>query len=43
MIEMGRVAAEGVLRLLDDQEPMLPHFPADLVIRKSAIRVRQSE
>jgi LacI family transcriptional regulator len=43
MIEMGRVAAEGVLRLLDDQEPMLPRFPVDLVIRKSAIRVRQSE
>jgi LacI family transcriptional regulator len=43
MIEMGRAAAEGVLRLLDDEEPMLPRFPTDLIIRKSAIRVRQNE
>jgi LacI family transcriptional regulator len=41
-IEMGRVAAEGLLRLIDGNEPMLPHFPSDLIIRKSAMRVRLS-
>jgi LacI family transcriptional regulator len=41
-IEMGRAAAEGLLRLIDGQEPILPHFPTDLIIRKSAIHVRQS-
>ena len=40
VIEMGQAAAEAVLRLLDDEEPMLPDFPTDLVIRKSAMRVR---
>jgi LacI family transcriptional regulator len=43
VIKMGQAAAEGVLRLLDDEEPMLPRFPTDLVIRKSAIRLRQNE
>ncbi len=41
--EMGRAAAEGLLRLLDNQEPVLPHFPMDLIIRKSAMHVRRSE
>ncbi len=40
---MGRAAAEAVLRLLDDEEPMLPRFSTDLIIRKSAIHVRQRE
>jgi LacI family transcriptional regulator len=43
VIKMGQAAAEGVLRLLDDEEPMLPRFPTDLIIRKSAMRVRQNE
>jgi LacI family transcriptional regulator len=42
-IGMGQAAAEALLRLLDDQEPMLPHFPTDLIIRKSALHIRQSE
>jgi LacI family transcriptional regulator len=40
---MGRAAAEAVLRLLDDEEPMLPRFTTDLIIRKSAMHVRQRE
>jgi LacI family transcriptional regulator len=39
-IEMGRAAAEGLVRLLEGKEPMLPRFPTDLVIRKSAMYVR---
>lgn len=42
-IEMGRAAAEGLLRLLNNEAPMLPHFPTDLIIRKSAMHVRRSE
>lgn len=42
-VELGKAAAEGLLRILDGTEPMLPHFPTDLVIRKSAARARQSE
>ncbi len=42
-IEMGRAAAEGLLRLIDGNEPLLPRFPTDLIIRKSVMRVRQSE
>ena len=42
-VELGRAAAEGLLRLLDGGEPMLPRFPTDLMIRKSATRARQSE
>ncbi|GAB4214541.1 MAG: substrate-binding domain-containing protein [Roseiflexaceae bacterium] len=41
--EMGRAAAEAMLRLLNNQPPQLPHFLADLVIRKSAIYLRQQE
>jgi LacI family transcriptional regulator len=41
-IEMGRVAAEALLRMINDHEPMLPRFPTDLIIRKSAMHVRQS-
>ena len=43
VVEMGQAAAAAVLRLLDDEEPLLPVFPTDLVIRKSAMRVRPSE
>jgi len=43
VVEMGRAAAEAVLRLLDDEEPMLPDFPTDLVIRKSAMRIRPND
>ena len=42
-IEMGRAAAEGLLRLLDGGEPMLPRFQAELIIRKSATRSRLSD
>jgi LacI family transcriptional regulator len=42
-IDMGRAAAEGLLRLLNKEEPMLPHFSTDLIIRKSAMHVRRSE
>jgi LacI family transcriptional regulator len=42
-LEMGRAAAEGLLRLLNNEEPRLPDFPSDLIIRKSAIHVRRSE
>src|SRR5215213_5797310 len=42
-IEMGRAAVEGLLRLLNNQEPLLPYFPMDLIIRKSAAHVRRSE
>ena len=41
--EMGRAGAEGLLRLLDSEEPMLPRFPTELIIRKSAMRVRRSQ
>ena len=43
MMEMGHAAAEALLGLLDDEEPRLPAFPTDLIIRKSAMRVRQLE
>jgi LacI family transcriptional regulator len=42
-IDMGHAAAEGLLRLLDNQPPMLPHFPTDLIIRKSAIHIRRAD
>jgi LacI family transcriptional regulator len=42
-IEMGQAAAEGLLRLLRGEAPELPHFPADLVIRKSAMYLRSAE
>lgn len=35
MFEMGSAAAEGMLRLLEDQDPQLPRFTPDLVIRAS--------
>jgi LacI family transcriptional regulator len=38
--EMGRAAAEAMLRLLDGQPPELPRFSTDLVIRKSAMYAR---
>lgn len=41
--EMGLAAAEGLLRLLNNEEPRLRHFPMDLTIRKSAMRARRSE
>jgi LacI family transcriptional regulator len=41
--EMGKAAAEGLLRLIGNQAPMLPRFPAELTIRKSAMRIRQGE
>jgi LacI family transcriptional regulator len=43
VVGMGQAAAEAVLRLLDGEEPMMPDFPTDLVIRKSAARVRPGE
>lgn len=42
-LEMGRAAAEGLLSLLSNEEPMLPQFSTDLIIRKSAAHVRRSE
>jgi LacI family transcriptional regulator len=41
-IEMGHAAAEGLLRLLNNEAPMLPEFPTDLIIRKSAVHARQN-
>jgi LacI family transcriptional regulator len=43
VVEMGQAAAVAVLRLLDGVEPLLPEFPTDLVIRKSAMRIRPGE
>jgi LacI family transcriptional regulator len=43
VVEMGQAAAVAVLRLLDGVEPLLPEFPTDLIIRKSAMRVRPGE
>jgi DNA-binding LacI/PurR family transcriptional regulator len=40
---MGRAAAEGLLRLLNNDEPRLPDFPTELIIRKSAMHIRRSE
>lgn len=42
-LEMGKVAAEGLMRLIDNQAALLPRFPAELIIRKSAMRIRQGE
>jgi LacI family transcriptional regulator len=42
-IEMGRAAAEALLRLLNNEAPLLPHFPTDLIIRKSAMHARPRE
>jgi LacI family transcriptional regulator len=39
--EMGRAAAEGLLRLLRDEPALLPRISAELVIRKSAMYLRQ--
>jgi LacI family transcriptional regulator len=36
--EMGHAAAEAMLRMLNGEEPHLPHFPTELIIRKSAMR-----
>jgi LacI family transcriptional regulator len=41
--EMGFAAAQAMLRLLDGEEPALPSFPADLVIRKSALHLRRRD
>jgi LacI family transcriptional regulator len=41
-IEMAQAAARGLLRLLNNEAPALPHFPTDLVIRKSALHIRQN-
>ncbi len=35
--EMGVTATEGLLRILDGEQPMLPQFSTDLIIRKSAM------
>jgi LacI family transcriptional regulator len=40
-LELGQAAAESLVRRLDGKEPMLPHFAAELIIRKSAMHVRQ--
>jgi len=42
-LDMGKAAAEGLLRLIDNKAPLLPRFPAELTIRKSAMRIRQGE
>ncbi len=42
-LEMGKAAAEGLLRLIDSKELLLPQFRADLRIRQSAMRIRQGE
>jgi LacI family transcriptional regulator len=42
-LEMGKAAAEGLLRLIGNQAPLLPRFPAELTIRKSAMRISQGE
>lgn len=42
-LEMGQAAALSMLRLLNHEAPALPHFPADLIIRKSALHIRQHE
>jgi LacI family transcriptional regulator len=39
-VAMGEAAALGLLRLLQDQAPQLPSFPAELIIRTSAMRLR---
>jgi len=39
-IDMGRMAAEGMLRLLDGKDAQLPAITPELVIRKSAQRLR---
>jgi LacI family transcriptional regulator len=38
--DMGRAAAQGILRLLDGQPPALPHFTTELILRESAARQR---
>ncbi|GAB4436993.1 MAG: substrate-binding domain-containing protein [Chloroflexi bacterium OHK40] len=40
--EMGEVAAQAMLRLLNNEAPALPQIPVDLIIRKSAVLLRQS-
>jgi LacI family transcriptional regulator len=42
-VELGQAAAEGLVRMLDGGDPLLPRFSTDLVIRKSAARARQNE
>lgn len=42
-LEMGKAAATSLLRLLNHEAPALPHFPTDLIIRKSALHIRQQE
>ncbi len=41
-LELGQAAAEGLVRRLEGQELLMPRFAADLIIRKSAMRVGQS-
>jgi LacI family transcriptional regulator len=41
-LDLGQAAAESLVRWLDGHEPMLPHFSAELIVRQSAIHVRQS-
>jgi len=38
--DMGRAAAQAILRLLDGEPPALPQFTTELILRESAARVR---
>ena len=40
-VKLGEAAVEGLLRMLDGEEPALPPFATDLIIRKSATRARE--
>ena len=42
-IDMGRAAAESLLRLLKNEKAMLPYFSTDLIIRKTAMHIRRNE
>ncbi|MDP9311188.1 MAG: substrate-binding domain-containing protein [Chloroflexota bacterium] len=42
-LEMGKVATEGLLRMINNQAPRLPRFPGELIIRKSAMCIRRGE
>jgi LacI family transcriptional regulator len=41
MFEVGRAAAEGILRMLDGRPPELPQFTPDLVVRESTAAPRR--
>lgn len=41
-VEMGQIAAEAILRLVDEGEALLPRIPIDLIIRKSAMRLSRN-